>query len=63
MRRPNMLGKQRFFLACLLFACLLPFGCVHSARGDWREYKIFCGMSRDSGTVSNAELQQFCENM
>ena len=45
----------------LLCACLLLAGCCHPSGGDWREYKIFCGMSRDGGTVSEAEWQQFCD--
>ena len=47
--------------AWLLCACLLLAGCCHPACGDWREYKIFCGMSRDGGAVSEAEWQRFCD--
>ena len=61
MRRLNRHAKHLLPLACLLFACLLPAGCVHPAGGDWREYRIFCGMSHDSGTVSEAEFQRFCD--
>jgi len=52
---------KRLFPACLLFACLLLAGCCHSTDGDWREYKVFCGMSYHNGTVSGAEWQRFCD--
>ncbi len=61
MRRLDLPAKHLLPLACLLFACLLFAGCVHPAGGDWREYKIFCGMSHDCGTVSEAEWRRFCE--
>lgn len=61
MRRFNLPAKRLLPLACLLFVCLLPAGCVHTPDGDWREYRIFCGMSHSGGTVSEAEWQQFCE--
>jgi hypothetical protein len=60
MRRFGLPEKLRLLLACLLFACLLP-GCVHPENGAWREYRIFCGLSHDGGTVSEAEWQQFCD--
>lgn len=57
----NCPAKRLLFLACLFFSCLLPAGCrVHPGNGDWREYRIFCGMSHNDGTVSEAEWQQFC---
>lgn len=47
----------------LLFTIVIVAGgCFSSANGEWREYKIFCGMSRDNGTVSEADWQQFCED-
>jgi len=61
MRRLPRVAKRLLPLTCLLFACLLPPGCRHPAGGDWREYKIYCGMSRDSGTVTEAEWQRFCD--
>ena len=61
MRLLNRPAKRLLPLACFLFICLLTAGCVHPADGDWREYRIFCGMSYDCGTVSEAEFQQFCE--
>ena len=61
MRRLNRPPKQLLPFACLLFTCLLLIGCVHPAGGDWMEYKIFCGMSYGSGTVSEAEWQRFCD--
>ena len=47
--------------AWLLCACLLLAGCCQPACGNWLEYKIFCGMSRDGGAVSEAEWQRFCD--
>lgn len=61
MRLPNEPAKRFLLLACLLFACLLPAGCCHPADGDWREYRIFCGLSHSNGAVSEAEWRQFCE--
>ena len=61
MRLPRLTAKRLLPAAWILCACLLPAGCRHPACGDWREYKIFCGMSRDGGTVSEAEWQRFCD--
>ena len=61
MSLPNLPPKHRLLLACLLFTCLLPAGCCHPAGADWREYKIFCGLSHSSGIVSDAEWLQFCD--
>ncbi len=60
MRQLNLPAKWLLPLACLLFTCLLPAGCVHSAGGDWMEYRIFCG-APESGTISEAEWRQFCD--
>lgn len=60
MRRLNSSAKRILPLACLCFACLLA-GCRHPASEDWLEYKVFCGMSHNSGTVSEEEWQQFCD--
>ena len=60
MRRLDLPAKHRLLLTCLFCSCLLLAGCVHPAGGDWREYKIFCGMSHDTGTVSEAEWNRFC---
>lgn len=56
-----MSAKRLLPLACLFCACLLLAGCMHPVSEDWREYKIFCGMSYNNGTVSEAEWQQFCD--
>lgn len=61
MTRPNLPEKFCFPLACLLFTCLLFGGCCHPAGADWREYRIFCGLSYSGGTVSEAEWQRFCD--
>jgi len=61
MRLPRLSAKRILPPAWLLCACLLLAGCCHPACGDWREYKIFCGMSRDGGAVSEAEWQRFCD--
>ena len=61
MRRPHLPAGRILPPAWLLCACLLLAGCCQPACGDWREYKIFCGMSRDGGTVSEAEWQRFCD--
>lgn len=57
----NMLAKWLFPASLLFAACLLLAGCCHSTGGDWREYKVFCGMTYHNGTVSEAEWQQFCD--
>jgi len=45
----------------LFAAWLFLTGCLCPPREDWREYKVFCGMSRSDGTVSDAEWEQFCD--
>lgn len=62
-RRLDLPVKQRLLPVCLsfVFLCLLSAGCCHPERGEWREYRIFCGMSYGSGTVSEAEWQRFCD--
>lgn len=45
----------------LFSACLLLTGCFCSSREDWREYRIFCGMSQSDGIVPEAEWEQFCD--
>ena len=57
----NLPAKPRLLPACLLCACLLPAGCFSPSNGEWREYKIFCGMSYGNGTVSEAEWRRFCD--
>ena len=55
--------KHRAKAVVFLFAaCLLLTGCFCASRGDWREYRIFCGMSQSDGAVSEAEWEQFCED-
>ena len=61
MRRLNLPAKHRLAPACLSAACLLLAGCVHPAAGDWLEYRIFCGMSHENGTFSEAEWDRFCD--
>ena len=46
----------------LFFAIIIVAGgCFSPACGDWREYRIFCGMSGNNGAVSEADWQQFCD--
>ena len=61
MRFMKLPAKQIFSPASLFCVCLLLVGCVHPAGWDWREYKVFCGMSYHNGTVSGAEWQRFCD--
>lgn len=51
----------RFLCTTLFASCLLLAGCCCASRGDWREYKIFCGMSQNDGVVPEAEWQRFCD--
>ncbi len=53
---------NRLFFSFLFAVCLLITGCLHPAYEEWREYRIFCGMSRSDGIVSEAEWEQFCED-
>ena len=52
---------NRILLSFLFFSSLLLTGCRCSLSGDWREYRIFCGMSQSDGIVSEAEWEQFCD--
>ena len=58
---PNRKKTEAVFAAFLLAACLLLTGCFRPSHEDWREYRIFCGMSRSDGIVSEAEWEQFCD--
>jgi len=51
---------NRILLSFLFLASLLLTGCRCSLNGDWREYRIFCGMSQSDGIISEAEWEQFC---
>ena len=54
--------KHRAKAVVFLFAaCLLLTGCFCASRGDWREYRIFCGMSHSDGIVPDAEWEEFCD--
>ena len=53
-------SANRILFSFLLVTGLLLTGCCTSHE-DWREYRIFCGMSRSDGTVSEAEWEQFCD--
>ena len=53
---------NRIFISFLLVTCLLFTGCCCTTHEDWREYRIFCGMSHNNGVVSEAEWEQFCED-
>ena len=53
---------NRVLFSFLLAASLLLTGCCCASREDWREYRIFCGMSHNGGTVSEAEWERFCED-
>jgi hypothetical protein len=52
---------NRIFVSLLLAACPLLAGCFHAVQDDWREYRIFCGMTRSDGAVSETEWERFCE--
>ena len=52
---------NRILFSFLLVASLLLTGCCCSTHEDWREYRIFCGMSQSDGTVSESEWEQFCD--
>lgn len=52
---------NRILLSFLFFSSLLLTGCRCALYGDWREYRIFCGMSQRDGIVSEAEWEQFCD--
>ena len=52
---------NRILCSFLFAVCLLLAGCFHPSREDWREYRVFCGMSHSDGTVSEAEWEQFCD--
>jgi len=52
---------NRVLLSVLFAACLLLTGCCCTSHEDWREYRIFCGMSRSDGAVSDAEWERFCD--
>lgn len=55
--------KHRAKAVVFLFAaCLLLTGCCCTSRENWREYRIFCGMSQSDGAASEAEWEQFCED-
>ena len=58
--RNDMRHKAKV-ISFLFAACLLLTGCFCASREDWRESRIFCGMTRSDGTVSDAEWEQFCE--
>ena len=51
----------RILFSFLLSASLLFTGCCCASHEDWREYRIFCGMSRSDGAVSDAEWERFCD--
>lgn len=61
MRFMKLPAKQILSQVRLFCVCLLLVGCVHPAGWDWLEYKIFCGMSHNNGSVSEAEWQRFCD--
>ena len=53
---------NRIFFSFLLAANVLFAGCCCTTHKDWREYRIFCGMSQSDGAVTEAEWEQFCED-
>ena len=52
---------KSLLLPCLFVLCLAFCSCVHRGYDDWREYKIFCGMSFKGGEVTETEWQSFCD--
>ncbi len=57
----NDIKRAAKTVSLLLGACLLLTGCICASHEDWREYKVFCGMSRSGGAVTDAEWEQFCD--
>ena len=54
-------SKVRFVCGITLLAvCLLFCGCASSQVDAWQEYKVFCGMSSQSGEVSEKAWEDFC---
>lgn len=60
-RKSPELKMNRIFFSFLLVANVLFTGCCCTSRENWREYRIFCGMSQSDGAVSEAEWEQFCD--
>ena len=48
--------------ACLLAACFVLAGCAANKRAEWREYKVYCGLSSQNGEVSEAAWARFCDD-
>jgi len=56
-----MESEMNRLTSCLFAVCLLLAGCAHPAGGDWREYKVFCGMSQGNETIPDADWERFCD--
>ena len=50
-----------FSIISCLFLCMLLSGCAAVQGADWREYKVFCGLSSEQGEVSEAAWSRFCD--
>ena len=59
--KTSKLLTDSMLLPIALCVCLVLFGCIHSTSSDWREYKIFCGMSGQNGDVTEADWRRFCD--
>ena len=59
--KTSKLLTDSMLLSVALCVCLALFGCIHSPSSNWREYKVFCGMSGQNGEVTEVDWRRFCD--
>jgi len=53
--------KTVYSVVCLIVLGLTFSGCASGGAGEWREFKIYCGMSSRAGDVSEEAWREFCD--